>query len=392
MTIEAHEAGSNFRRIPYGMVGGGEGAFIGAVHRIAARIDDRFELVAGALSSEAERSKRSGQAIGIAAARCYRNYQEMAQQEAARPDKIEAVVIVTPNHLHVPIAKAFLEVGIHVICDKPLAAHLVDTEGLSELVKAKSCLFAVTYNYSGYPLIRHAREIIANGELGKIRVVQAEYPQDWMSEKLEDTGQKQASWRTDPNRAGGGGCLGDIGTHAFHLACFVSGLTPASVLADLNSFVEGRQLDDNVHVLLRFEGGAKGMLWASQVAPGNENGLRLRIYGDEAGLSWSQENPNYLTFSPLGKPSRLLGRGGPGLTSAAERVTRTPPGHPEGYLEGFATIYREVADAIEAKRNGKDQPDEVIFPDLEAGLQGMRFVDAVLCSHKNGGVWTSLNS
>ncbi|MEC8436089.1 MAG: Gfo/Idh/MocA family oxidoreductase, partial [SAR324 cluster bacterium] len=372
MTIEAHETSPNFRRIPYGMVGGGEGAFIGAVHRIAARIDDRFELVAGALSSEAERSKRSGQAIGIASDRCYGSYHEMAQQEAARPDGIEAVVIVTPNHLHVPIAKAFLEAGIHVICDKPLAAHLADTEGLSELVKEQDRLFAVTYNYSGYPLIRHAREIIASGELGKIRVVQAEYPQDWLSEKLEDTGQKQASWRTDPNQAGGGGCLGDIGTHAFHLACFVSGLTPASVLADLNSFVDGRQLDDNVHVLLRFEGGAKGMLWASQVAPGNENGLRLRIYGDKAGLSWSQENPNYLTFSPLGEPSRLLGRGGPGLTGAAERVTRIPPGHPEGYLEGFATIYREVADSIEAKRNGKDQPDEVTFPDLEEGLQGMR--------------------
>jgi predicted dehydrogenase len=374
------------------MVGGGEGAFIGAVHRIAARIDDRFELVAGALSSDAERSKRSGRAIGIASDRCYGSYQEMAQLEGVRPDRIEAVVIVTPNHLHVPIAKAFLEAGIHVICDKPLAAHLAETDGLAQLVKEKDRLFAVTYNYSGYPLIRHAREIIANKELGRIRVVQAEYPQDWLSEKLEDTGQKQASWRTDPNQAGGGGCLGDIGTHAFHLASFVTGLTLASVLSDLTSFVDGRQLDDNVHVLLRFEGGAKGMLWASQVAPGNENGLRLRIYGDKGGLSWSQENPNYLKFSPLGEPSRLFGRGGPGLIGAAERVTRIPSGHPEGYLEGFATIYREIADAIEAKRNGQDRPDEVVFPDLEEGLQGLRFVDAVLRSHKNGGVWTSLNS
>ena len=392
MTIESHSLDAGLRRIRYGMVGGGEGAFIGAVHRIAARMDDRYQLVAGALSSEADRSRRSGLALGIPLERCYSDYREMARAEAGRDDGIEAVSIVTPNHLHIPVAKAFLEAGIHVICDKPLAAHLQETEGLPELVHQQDRIFAVTYNYSGYPLIRQARELVAQGALGKIRVIQVEYPQDWLSEKLEDSGQKQAEWRTDPARAGGGGCLGDIGTHAFHLACFVSGLTPHSVLADLNTFVEGRPLDDNVHVLLRFEGGAKGMLWASQVAPGNENALRLRVYGEKAGLTWSQENPNYLDFSNLGQPTQILGRGGPGLTEVAQRLTRTPPGHPEGYLEGFANIYREVADAIEAKRLNQELPTTVIYPSLEDGLQGMRFVDAVLRSQQSGSHWTLLNS
>jgi len=390
MSIEGTNEAPASQRIRYGMVGGGEGAFIGAVHRIAARLDDRYVLVAGALSSEAERSRRSGVALGLAPERCYGSFEEMAQKEASRADGIEAVVIVTPNHLHVPVAQVFLEAGIHVICDKPLAANLQETVGLQELASAKSCLFAVTYNYSGYPLIRHAREMVSQGELGALRVIQVEYPQDWLSEKLEDTGQKQAEWRTDPARAGGGGCLGDIGTHAFHLACFVSGLTPQSVLADLTSFVEGRLLDDNVHVLLRFAEGAKGMLWASQVAPGNENALRLRVYGEKGGLEWSQENPNVLKWSPLGEPPRLLTRGGPGLTNAAERLTRIPPGHPEGYLEGFANLYTEVAEALVAQRNGTGPSASVMFPGLEEGIAGMRFVDAVLRSSQAGGVWTSL--
>ena len=380
----------NSHRIRYGMVGGGEDAFIGAVHRIAARLDDRFELVAGCLSSDPERARRSAEAIGLNSERSYPDYKTMASTEALRDDRIEAVVIVTPNHLHVPVARAFLEAGIHIISDKPLAAKLQETEGLLELAQSQDRIFALTHNYSGYPLIRYARHLVSHGDLGKIRVIQVEYAQDWLTEKLEDTGQKQAEWRTDPARAGGGGCLGDIGTHAFHLACFVSGLAPEALLADLSTFVEGRPLDDNVHLLLRFSEGAKGMLWASQVAPGNENALRLRIYGEKASIEWAQEHPNSLKFTPFGEPPRLLTRGGLQLSDAAARMTRIPPGHPEGYLEGFSNLYSEIADTIIARRQGKLPDGEVMFPDLKDGILGMRFIEAVLKSNEMGSVWVPI--
>ena len=380
----------NSHRIRYGMVGGGEDAFIGAVHRIAARLDDRFELVAGCLSSDPEKALRSAEAIGLNSERSYPDYKTMASTEALRDDRIEAVVIVTPNHLHVPVARAFLEAGIHVISDKPLAAKLQETEGLLKLAQRQDRIFALTHNYSGYPLIRHARHLVSKGDLGKIRVIQVEYAQDWLTEKLEDTGQKQAEWRTDPARAGGGGCLGDIGTHAFHLACFVSGLVPQALLADLSTFVEGRLLDDNVHLLLRFSEGAKGMLWASQVAPGNENALRLRIYGEKASIEWAQEHPNSLKFTPFGEPPRLLTRGGSQLSDAAARMTRIPPGHPEGYLEGFSNLYSEIADTIIARRQGKLPDGEVMFPDLKDGILGMRFIEAVLKSNEMGSVWVPI--
>lgn len=378
-------------RIRYGMVGGGQGAFIGAVHRIAARIDDQFDLVAGAFSSDPDRSRACGAELGLDPDRVYGDFAEMAAAEAARDDGIEAVAIVTPNHMHYPPAKAFLEAGIHVICDKPLTSSLDDAKALAALVKASGRVFVLAHNYSGYPMMRHARAMVAGGEIGAVRVVQVEYPQDWLSRDLEKSGQKQAGWRTDPARAGAGGSIGDIGTHAFHIASFVSGLELESLSADLTSFVAGRQLDDNANVMLRFKGGAKGMLWASQVAPGNENALKLRIYGEDGGLEWGQEDPNYLWYTPLGEPKRLITRAGAGSGDAASRVSRVPPGHPEGYLEGFATIYAEAARAIRAAREGRQPDADVLYPTVDDGVTGVAFVDACVRSSEADGKWASLD-
>ena len=295
-------------RIRLGMVGGGRDAFIGGVHRIAARIDDQFELVAGCFSSTPEKSLASGADLGLPEARVYAGFADMAAREARRKDGIQTVAIVTPNHMHAPVAMQFLRRGIHVICDKPLTATLAEAKKLAKAAEASGAVFVLTHNYTGYPMVRQAREMVANGDLGEIRVVQVEYAQDWLSEPLEQSGQKQAGWRTDPARSGAGGSTGDIGTHAFNLASFVTGLTLESLAADLQSFVPGRRVDDNGHVLLRFRGGARGMLWCSQVAPGNENALRLRVYGTKAGLEWAQEDPNYLWFTPLGQPTTSQGR------------------------------------------------------------------------------------
>ena len=377
-------------RIRLGMVGGGRDAFIGGVHRIASRIDGEYELVAGALSSTPEKSQASGRDLGLSEDRIYDDYLSMAKREARLKNGIEAVAIVTPNHMHFGPAREFLKRGIHVICDKPLTSTLADAKKLVALAEKSGCVFALTHNYTGYPMIRQARDMVLSGKLGKIRVVQAEYPQDWLSRDIESSGQKQAGWRTDPARSGAGGSTGDIGTHAYNLACFVTGQTAESIAADLHSFVEGRQLDDNAHVMLRFDGGAKGMLWCSQVAPGNENALRLRVYGEDGGLEWSQEDPNYLWYTPLGEPKRLITRGGAGSGDAAGRVTRIPPGHPEGYLEGFANIYTEAAAAIRAAREGKAAPEGVIFPSVQDGLKGMQFVDACVRSSKRNGAWVNV--
>jgi predicted dehydrogenase len=330
MTIGAGKsaAAASDRRIRLGMVGGGEGAFIGAVHRIAARLDDHYELVAGALASTAAKAKRSGRALGLADDRSYGDYTAMAKAEGARGDGIEAVTIVTPNHLHVPVAEAFLKAGIHVICDKPLATSVRDARRLQALAARHDRLFAVTYNYTGYPMVRQARQMVRDGLLGEIRVVQVEYAQDWLTEPLEATGQKQAEWRTDPARSGAGGCVGDIGTHAYQLAGYVAGVAATELCAELSTFVEGRRLDDNVQVMLRFANGARGALWASQVAPGNENNLRLRVYGSRGGIEWHQEQPNQLVFSPFGQPTQTIARSGSGAGAAAARVTRPPAGHP----------------------------------------------------------------
>lgn len=374
-------------RIRLGMVGGGQGAFIGEVHRFAARLDDRFELCAGALSSEPERALASALELGIAAERSYSSFAEMAKSESARPDGVQAVAIVTPNHLHVAPALAMLEAGIHVICDKPLSSDYQQAQKLAEAVQASSAHFAVTYNYSAYPLIREARAMVAAGALGALRLVQVEYPQDWLATDIETEGQKQAEWRTDPARAGAGGCIGDIGTHAFHLAGFVSGQQPESLLADLSSFVAGRALDDNAHILLRYADGARGMLWASQVAAGQENALRLRIYGELGSLEWMQENPNVLTHRPLGEPARTLTRGGAGTMSGA--VTRLPPGHPEGFIEGFATLYSDFADLIEGTE-GTERTAGEHLPSVDDGVKGVRFVDAAVESMARGSAWVKL--
>ena len=376
-------------KIRYGMVGGGQGAFIGAVHRIAARMDDQYDLVAGALSSEKKRALASAVELGLAPDRSYGSFEEMAKAEAKRPDGIEVVSIVTPNHMHAPIATAFLKVGIHVICDKPLSLTTAEARDLVKLTKKSGKIFAVTHNYTGYPMIRQARAMITAGELGDLRVVQVEYAQDWLTERLEATGQKQASWRTDPKRSGAG-ALGDIGTHAYNLACFVTGLTLDSLLTDLTTFVKGRGNDDNDAILLRWKGGAKGMLWASQVAPGNENELQLRIYGTKGGLHWNQADVNSLRFAPFGQPPRLINRGSHGAGPEAARVTRVPSGHPEGYLEGFANIYAEVARAIRAARTGAKPDPAVSYPTVEDGLRGMEFIEAAVKSSAKGSTWVKV--
>jgi predicted dehydrogenase len=390
MAFETSTEARPHRRIRLGMVGGGQGAFIGAVHRIAARIDDQFELVAGALASDPVRAKGSAKEIGLADDRAYTSFEEMAKAEVARPDGIEAVSIVTPNHLHGPVAKLFLQAGIHVICDKPLTTTVAEAEELVALVRKTGKVFVVTHNYTGYPMVRQARAMVANGDVGEIRLVHAEYLQDWLTERIEDGGHKQAAWRTDPTRSGAGGCIGDIGTHAYNLACFITGLEADELLAQLSTFVNERRLDDDVQILLKWKGGAKGVLLASQVAVGNENGLKLRVYGTKGGLEWAQADPNYLWFTPYGQTRRLLTRGGAGAGPAAARITRVPFGHPEGYLEGFATIYTEAARAIHAARAGKKPDPAVVFPTVEDGLAGMKFIDAAVRSSAGNGTWVRL--
>ncbi len=372
------------RKLRLGMVGGGQDAFIGYVHRIASRIDGDYELMAGALSSRPDVARSSAANLGIAEERSYTDYAEMAKAEAAREDGIDAVAIVTPNHVHFGPAKAFLEAGIHVICDKPLTSKLEDALALADVKPQNGAKFLLTHNYTGYPLVRQARQMIADGKLGTLRVVQVEYPQDWLTEEVHN---KQADWRTDPERSGAGGCIGDIGTHAYNLARFMTGLELDRLSADLTSFVPGRQLDDNVHIMMRFKGGAKGMLWASQVAPGNENGPSIRIYGDKGGIEWQQIEPNKMWFCPFGQPRQLMTRGGAtpiGADAPAGAEIRIPPGHPEGYLEAFARLYADFAEVI---RSGKDN---ALLPSMADGVEGMKFIVAAVTSSNNDGQWTSL--
>ena len=391
MTIAGSRDQALNRRLRLGMVGGGRGAFIGAVHRIAARLDDRWELVAGALSSDPERARLSGEDLLLPPDRNYGSLQEMAQQEAAREDGIDAVAIVTPNHAHAAAAEAFLKAGIHVICDKPLTTTRQEADRLAQLARESGLIFAVTHNYTGYPLVRQARAMVAEGELGAIRVVQIEYAQDWLATRVEETGSKQAEWRTDPSRSGPAGAVGDIGTHAFNLAEFIVGDEVASLSAELHTFVEGRRLDDNAHMMLRFASGAKGMLWCSQVAAGLENGLRIRVYGEKAGLEWHQENPNALLFSPLGEPPRIIRRNGYGANDVSRAASRIPGGHPEGYLEGFAQLYADVAEQIAARIEGREpNPFSLQVPTVEQGVRGVRFIEAAVRSSQEKAAWVEV--
>lgn len=377
------------RRLRLGMVGGGQGAFIGAVHRYAARLDDEYELVAAALSSNAERARESGQALRLDPARLYLDYREMARQEAARIDGIDVVSIVVPNHLHFAVAQVFLEAGIHVLCDKPLTTSLEDGIALQELAARQDCLFGLTHNYSGYPLVRAARELVARGELGELRIVQVEYAQDWLVQPIEQSGDRQASWRTDPALAGPAGCLGDIGSHAAHLAEFVTGMGPSEISADLGTLVAGRRVDDHVQMLLRYANGARGMLWASQVASGEENGLRLRVYGSRGSLRWSQESPNELWLGAQGEPARRLTRGMRGLPEAAVAASRLPPGHPEGFIEAFGQLYRDFAGDVRAHQTGEAEHASCV-PGLEDGVRSLRLIAAALASHNANAGWVAL--
>jgi predicted dehydrogenase len=391
MTIEGKNTAAARRRLRLGMVGGGQGAFIGAVHRMAARLDDRYDFVAGALASEPARARSSALELGVEPDRAYGSFAEMLAAETARPDRIDVVSIVTPNHMHVAPARAFLEAGIHVICDKPLTTTLEDAVALADIVKRSGLVFGLTHNYTGMPMVRQARDLLADGILGRVRVVQVEYPQDWLATKLEDTGQKQAAWRTDPARSGPAGALGDIGTHAYNLAAFVTGLACEAVAADLTTFVGGRRLDDNVNVMLRYEGDARGMLWASQVAVGNDNNLKLRVYGEKAGIEWRQEDPNYLSFAPLGEPPRRISRAGTGMTPSAARAIRIPAGHPEGYIEGFAQLYTDFAEQIGARiENRAPDPGSLLAPGIAEGVEGVRFISAVLESSRHNAAWVAI--
>ena len=376
------------RTLKMGMVGGGQDAFIGAVHRAAAALDGQIEFVAGALSSTPEKAVASGRELGLADDRSYPSWEAMLEGESAREegDRIDFVSIVTPNHLHYPIAAAFVDAGFNVVCDKPMTLAAAEAADLANRVRGKGTTFCVTYNYSGYPMVKQARHLVQSGAIGEVRKVIVEYNQGWLATELESTGQKQADWRTDPDRAGAGGAIGDIGSHAEQLVSNVTGLKIESLLADLTSFIKGRRLDDDANVLLRFEGGARGILTASQVCVGGRNDLRLRVWGSKGGLTWHQEDPNVLHVTTLDGPDMTYHRGGAGLCDEAVAASRLPAGHPEAFIEAFANVYLSAAAAMRA---GQDDGQMYGYPDVAEGQRGMQFIEAVVASSKAGGTWVA---
>lgn len=378
-----------------GMVGGGRGAFIGAVHRIAAAIDGQIELVCGAFSSSPEKSKASGADLFLPESRCYGTFEEMIAREKELPpgERMDFISIVTPNHVHFPPAKLALENGFHVLSDKPATFNLAEAKELAELVTRTGLLYGLTHNYTGYPLVKQARAMVREGRLGAIRKVVVEYPQGWLATRLEESGQKQASWRTDPTKSGAAGCMGDIGTHAENLAEYITGLKIRELAADLTTFVEGRALDDDGNVLLRFDNGAKGVLHASQISVGEENNLNIRVYGEKGGLEWHQQEPNTLLVKWPDQPMQVYRAAASGLVPEAAAAGRTPPGHPEGYLEAFANIYRNFAAHIRAVLEGKTPDDSALdYPKIEDGVRGMAFIEAVVKSSAANAAWTPLDA
>ena len=376
------------RKLRYAMVGGGPGAFIGDVHRKAALFDGQMDLVAGVFSSNPEKSQAQGRALFLSPDRVYGNFQEMAEAEAgvAAADRLDFVAIVTPNHTHFEIAKAFIEAGFHVICDKPMTNTLEEAEELCQLVARHDVVFALTHNYTGYPLVKEAKRLVRKGALGQIRKIVVEYPQGWLANPIELEGQKQAAWRTDPQRAGVSSCIGDIGSHAENLVHYVTGLEMAEICADLTTFVPGRRLEDDGSVLVRYEGGAKGILYASQISVGEENNLRLRVYGTEAGIDWRQENPNELVVRHLDAPEEVMRRGNAYLGPWATAATRLPSGHPEGFYEAFANIYRNFGSTVQARLSG-ETPSEIDldFPTVQDGARGVHFIHTAVESSEAGG-------
>ena len=380
-------------KLRMGMVGGGQGAFIGGVHRMAAALDGEIELVCGAFSSSPDKSRASGAALDLPPERCYGTFAEMIEQEKQLPENVrmQFVSIVTPNHVHFPPAKLALENGFHVICDKPVTFNLEEALELEQVVKKSGLIFALTHNYTGYPMVKQARYMIRTGELGAIRKVVVEYPQGWLSTHVEASGNKQASWRTDPARSGAAGAMGDIGTHAENLAEYITGLKITEMCADISTFVPGRLLDDDGNVLLHFEGGAKGILHASQIAAGEENNLNIRVYGEKGGLEWRQMEPNTLIAKWLDQPVQIFRTGGNGTCAEAQAHTRIPAGHPEGYLEAFANIYRNFAKCVKARLEGKE-PDAVYmdFPTVHDGVRGMQFIEKVIESGRSSQKWVKM--
>jgi predicted dehydrogenase len=376
------------RKLRYGMVGGGQNAFIGAVHRMAANLDGQIELVAGAFSSDAGNSQATGEQLSLDPARVYPSYVEMARREAARPagERIDFVSIVTPNFLHAPVALTFLKHGFHVVCDKPMTLNLKEAKTLREAVRKSGKVFALTHNYTGYPMVKEAREIVRSGQLGKILKVIAEYPQGWLLDRLEVTGHKQAAWRSDPRKTGASCCVGDIGTHAENLGRYITGLEIDSLCADFTTFIPGRKLEDDANLLLRYRGGAKGVLHCSQISCGEENNLNIRVYGTKGALAWQQEHPNELKFTPKGEPARILRRGNGYLSDAAKKFTRLPFGHPEAFIEAFANIYLEAVAAIRASLEGRRGTFD--FPTADDGVVGMAFIETAVKSAKSNSKWT----
>jgi predicted dehydrogenase len=374
------------------MVGGGRDAFIGGVHRMAMRLDGKIELVAGAFSSNPQKAKLSGEDLLLDPKRVYADYRTMATEEGRLPagERIDFVSVVTPNRTHVPVAKTFLEAGFNVVCDKPLAFNLEEARALRDVVRKTGKLFALTHNYTGYPMVKEARELVRNGELGEILKVVAEYPQDWLSKPIDQEGVKGAAWRTDPRQAGASGCIGDIGTHAENLGRYITGLQIDELCAEFTSFVKGRQLEDDANLLIRYKGGAKGVLCASQISVGEENNLSIRVYGTKASLEWHQEDPNNLVVKYADKPRRTYRRGNGYVSDIAKRFSRFPSGHPEAFVEAFANIYVEVARAIEAEVNGQPIPPDCDFPTVDDGVEGMAFIATAVKSAKAGCVWTTM--